>query len=214
MIGNDVVDLTEAAVEASHPRFDERVFSPAERAVIAAAPAPARCRWRLWAAKEAAFKIARKRDPHAVFSPLQFEVGPSAVLRTTRRRVEPPPYHGATVGRGFHPPPGDAEHRRGVFTLWFDDGDDYVHVLATDDADSMLVVSAVAPAEGDPSAAVRALAIDVIARVLGEAPQNLGIVISPDRIPRLCRPGGSALDLSLSHHGRHVAFACDLRDAA
>jgi hypothetical protein len=30
------------------------------------------------------------------------------------------------------------------------------------------------------------------------------------RIPRLLLPGAGALDLSLSHHGRLVSFACEL----
>ena len=54
MVGNDVVDLGDAETRGgpSHPRFDARVFAPAELAALAASAAPNRLRWSLWAAKE------------------------------------------------------------------------------------------------------------------------------------------------------------------
>ena len=65
MIGNDVVDLGDAEVQpgATHPRFDARVFAREEREALRASGAPNRLRWILWAAKEAAYKAARKLDP-------------------------------------------------------------------------------------------------------------------------------------------------------
>jgi phosphopantetheinyl transferase (holo-ACP synthase) len=56
LVGNDVVDLRdpENQPEAIHPRFDDRVFTWAERARILAAGSPHRMRWVLWAAKESA----------------------------------------------------------------------------------------------------------------------------------------------------------------
>ena len=78
MIGNDVVDLLdpESLPETLHPRFDTRVFTAREREAIAASPGDdaARARWKLWAAKEAAYKLARKRRPATVFSPHRFAV--------------------------------------------------------------------------------------------------------------------------------------------
>ena len=42
MVGDDVVDLAdpEARADALHPRFDARVFAPAERAALAASADP------------------------------------------------------------------------------------------------------------------------------------------------------------------------------
>ncbi len=76
MIGNDVVDLRDrdARPETLHPRFDARVFSPAERLALERSEDPDRQRWRLWSAKEAAYKLARKLDPSSTFSPSRFEV--------------------------------------------------------------------------------------------------------------------------------------------
>ena len=76
VLGNDVVDLhdPDSNPESHPPRFDERVFSPTERACIRANPGLPSLRWWFWAAKEAAFKSARKRDHKVVFSPPRFEV--------------------------------------------------------------------------------------------------------------------------------------------
>ncbi len=87
MLGNDVVDLLdpESRPESFRPRFDERVFSPDERWAIANDPNPLARRWAHWAAKEAAYKLARQIDSKFVFSPgrliahyapVEAEVGP------------------------------------------------------------------------------------------------------------------------------------------
>src|SRR5437867_200164 len=62
MLGNDLVDLGDAdsCAAALHARFDGRVFDPVEREWIAASPHGERVRWLIWAAKESAYKAARK----------------------------------------------------------------------------------------------------------------------------------------------------------
>ena len=74
MVGNDIVDLRdpESRSESLHPRFDTRVFSARERARIAASAEPERLRWKLWAAKEAVYKLVRKLVATTVFSPQRF----------------------------------------------------------------------------------------------------------------------------------------------
>jgi phosphopantetheinyl transferase (holo-ACP synthase) len=87
MVGNDVVDLADSdvAADARHPRFDERAFAPCERRRIGAAQAEAPLRWILWAAKESAYKVAKRRDPATVFSPARFVVELDAELRGSVR---------------------------------------------------------------------------------------------------------------------------------
>ena len=64
---------------ALHPRFDARVFAPRERARAARRRrSPIALRWALWAAKEAAYKAARRRDAARAL--------PSAVSFAGRRR--------------------------------------------------------------------------------------------------------------------------------
>jgi phosphopantetheinyl transferase (holo-ACP synthase) len=170
MIGNDVVDLGDAdsRVAGHHPRFDDRVFAPAERALIAAGPEGERVRWLLWAAKESAYKAARRATVEA-------------------------------AGRTF-----DVELR----------GDDeHVQAIARGRDDARAAVySAVArlagTEESTPSAAVRRLTMTTLARLLAVSEPDLALD-RDGRLPRLWIRGRlSPAELSLSHHGRFVAFAC------
>jgi phosphopantetheinyl transferase len=226
MIGNDLVDLGDAETQpgATHPRFDARVFAPAERAALAASAAPDRLRWSLWAAKEAAYKAARKCDARIAFSPARFVVELDG---------------SATRGVVSHP--------TGEFLLWIEECAAYVHVIAVafpapvgtglracpgvrstprrapraGSHGGLPLRVRVRPAlwsigraSADPSAAVRALAIDALSVALGEDPTALAIT-RRGRIPQLERRGVPVdVDLSLSHHGRFVAFACDLSGEA
>jgi hypothetical protein len=76
MIGNDVVDLldAESRPESFRPRFDARVYSDSERAAIEQDARPLARRWAHWAAKEAAYKLARQVDPGFVFAPGRWAV--------------------------------------------------------------------------------------------------------------------------------------------
>lgn len=61
-LGNDVVDLTDPRHrgKAGDDRFLQRVFSPEERKDIRTSPNPDRALWIRWAGKEAAFKTVSK----------------------------------------------------------------------------------------------------------------------------------------------------------
>jgi phosphopantetheinyl transferase (holo-ACP synthase) len=192
MIGNDVVDLVDAdsRVAGHHPRFDERVFTPAERGLIAASPVGERVRWVLWAAKESAYKAARRMDARTVFSPPRFVVrlGPDGAATV------------AADGRAF-----DVD-------LAADD--DRVHAIArARDCGEGMVYSAVARlgpgAAGDPpGAAVRRLTVTTLSRLL-DIPEGDLALDRAARVPRLWLRGRpSTAAVSLSHHGRFVAFAC------
>ena len=191
MVGNDIVDLCDRAVALGlrHPRFDARVFAPSEHRALRESAEPNPLRWAFWAAKEAAYKVAKKLDAAAVWSPLRFVVcferGLEGAVEYEDRRI---PVH---VER-------DAEH---------------VHALATDHFESLARLrSCVATLESpgaDASAAVRLLAREQLAPLLSARPDQLEIT-RRDRIPVLRFDGCDApFDLSLSHHGRFVAFAAE-----
>jgi hypothetical protein len=193
MLGNDVIDLgdPETRPGARHPRFDARVFTRAERAALAAAADPARLRWSLWAAKEAAYKCLKKLAPGTCFSPVRFEVR----LESSRT---------GSVDFGG----------RRLRVALFAEGD-ALHAVATDAGDPeravLRAVSALPAADGFACAseAVRALARDAAAAHLGCAPAELELS-REGRVPRLRRRGAKhALDLSLSHHGRFLAVALE-----
>ncbi len=220
MLGNDVVDLAAPGTRpgARHSRFDERVFCAAELRALSRSLAPERLRWRLWAAKEACYKAARRRDAAARFSPRRFEVRRADLPRCAVRW-------------------GDRD-----FCVSIEESADFVHAVATegraDGCPGACGVGQVAAraacgaargveeaaaraacgaarleASPDPEApgrAARALALSGVAAHLGVDPCELSIA-RVDRMPWLHHRGVPARAvLSLSHHGRYAAWAVAL----
>jgi phosphopantetheinyl transferase (holo-ACP synthase) len=199
MVGNDVIDLLETRRRRRHPRFDGRVFTAGERRAIAAADDPEQWRWATWAAKESAYKIARRADPAAVFSPIRFVVELDQALC------------------------GQVRHAGRHYPVRITRRDDCIHAVATASGRTpAAMLAGVGPLPCDVgddtrgralSRAARALAIREIAPHLGAGVDEL-VVRQRSRIPLLQhRDGRDAATLSLSHHGRFVAYACALPDA-
>ncbi len=194
MIGNDVVDLRdpESQPQTLHPRFDSRVFAAPELARIPAASDPNRERWRLWASKEAAYKLARKRRASTVFSPIRFVVGDDA--RVT--------------------------HASDRYCIEIREGDAAIHAVAFDLRSRpeilcglrQLDVASDGRDASAPSRAVRELVVQRLGEHFHTSPDAFELR-RDGRIPRLRMAGAAegAIDLSLSHHGRFVAFACAWR---
>jgi phosphopantetheinyl transferase (holo-ACP synthase) len=192
LVGNDVIDLgdPESRLEELHPRFDERVYTDEERATLRASASPHALRWTLWAAKESAYKVAKKLDPTVRFLWRDFVV----------RQIG--------AGRAV------VTHETGAIDVLFDRADQWVHVVATLSTDSAL--SPARPAvwgirrlnapDADPSSTVRKWACRALATQAGLSLGDLRI--GSDRgIPvALCRDRRLPFDLSLSHHGRFVAW--------
>ena len=197
MVGNDVVDLGDREVlqGPTHPRFDARVFTPEERELLLESENTERMRWTLWAAKEAAYKLAKKLDPAVVFSPRRF-----AVMMTA---------------------PGRAEvlHRGRRLAVRIAEAGKALHAVAFEPRAQRLLLWAVEARRrgADPSRAARSLAARVLAEELGVTRRSLRFG-RRGRVPtaRVFGPDGrdTPLDLSLSHHGRFVAFACQLEAAS
>jgi hypothetical protein len=192
-VGNDVVDLAdpETRLAGLHPRFVERVFGAAERRALEATPSRHRLHWALWAAKESAYKARKRLDPGAVFSPKEYEV----------ELFPLPATGGLAVGRVLH--------RGDVFALEVCVDGASVHAVARSEseADTRLLWR-VGRARSDPGVAVRRLAATAIGAALGLDPDGLRIVGRPP----VATDGDRRLpaEVSLSHHGRFVAFACTL----
>jgi hypothetical protein len=192
-LGNDVVDLgdPEARLDGLHPRFAERVFTPAEREALAASADRQLLHWSLWAAKESAYKALARACPRTVFAPRAFEVDLPAL-----------PGGGAAVA-------GRVRHGGRSFALEVSLRGDALHAVAWDEAGGFSGGGVppwdVAIADGEAGAAVRRLA----ARAIGP---TLGPPHEPPRIvgrPPIAVGATGSLDVvvSLSHHGRFVAFA-------
>ena len=196
MIGNDVVDLNdpEARPGATHPRFDGRVFARSELALLRASGAPNRLRWMLWAAKEAAYKVAKKIAPRTVFSPSRFVVKLDETLS------------------------GKVTCDEGTLAVRVWEEASTVHAVATGESSpDTRILSGTETLEfyagGDPeqqSDAVRSLAIARLSENLKVPASDLSIE-KRGRVPSVLRNGvDTGIDLSLSHHGRVIGFACEL----
>ena len=193
MVGNDVVDLRDDdALPEAAPRFDARVFCADELASLDTSPRRARRRWRLWAAKEAAYKVALKQNPATIFAPSRFRV---------RLADE------AELGVVEMPP--------GSVPVRIVEADGAVHAVAS--TASGRLVTGVLRIDGrdrasgsDPGEIARRFAREQLAARLAVPIESLEIR-KHGRVPELWQRGArAAADLSLSHHGDVVAFACEI----
>jgi phosphopantetheinyl transferase (holo-ACP synthase) len=195
-VGNDVVDLADPETRLSglHARWGERVFCAAEGVALEASRSRHQLHWALWAAKESAYKARKRLEPRAVFSPKEYEIELSPL---------PSP---AGVARGR------ACHRGDVFDLEVRLHGESVHAVATsEDEAGARILWRVERALGDPGVAVRRLAATAIGSALGLGPAGLRIVHRPP--VATFRDRRIDVGVSLSHHGRFVAFACTLADS-
>ncbi len=184
----------ETALHAMHPRFDQRVFAAEELDWLRRNRDAGR--WMLWAAKESAFKAAKKLDPLTRFLPRRMLVRLDDDGMGTVRIDE----RSFTVRVGLE---ADVCHA----VAWVD---------SVPRARAPIVVSGVRPlsaGDASPRFAARRFAIESLSAYLGAAAIEFELV-KDGRIPRLLFQGRpSGLDVSLSHHGRFVAFACSLAQA-
>ncbi len=217
LVGNDIVDLhdPESRPEALHKRFDARVFTSDELEALNSSVSAHALRWTLWAAKESAYKVAKKLDPAVRFVPRDFLV---------RRLAE---------GRAL------VVHETGPFDVRLRRTDEWVSAVATrraanaasimaanaasvTAANAASVTAANAPEAhrsvsagierlevhgADPSQTVRELVCAALALRMNVPPGQ--VQIATDRGIPVARWRNRRLpvDLSLSHHGRFVAWA-------
>ncbi|MBW3535035.1 MAG: 4'-phosphopantetheinyl transferase superfamily protein [Gemmatimonadetes bacterium] len=215
-VGVDVVDLGDRRCQgkAADTRFVERVMAPVEAEAIAAAPDPDMALWRLWASKEAAFKVVSKMEGgpptfvHATF----VAAGEGAVLwQGIEVPVRLEVRDDALVALAWEPPGGS-----GAGVRW-----DVVTPDALDPAPDLELEALVRrhlheeerpPVHSRPSALVRLGARRALATALAVDEARVSVVCpvgSAGRTPPVARLDGApvAADVSLSHHGRYLAWA-------
>jgi phosphopantetheinyl transferase (holo-ACP synthase) len=189
-VGDDVVDLDDPFIAASHrrPRFVERVCCESERAMLGASSDPKTLLWQLFAAKEAAFKIVAKTGPQPPFAHRRFVVMPD--LRSVS-------YDGL------------------AFDLRVAVEGACVHAIAWTGAGTPLAGHGLVETGSTPGDEARRRLCEAVARGLGCGRECLAVVRAPapgswDGFgpPVLLRDGRpSGVDVSLTHDGRFVGFA-------
>lgn len=223
-VGVDVVDLAEARAHrgSRNARLRDRVFTASERARIDAAPDPDRELWTLWAAKEAAFKVVSK----ILGTPPVFEHRAFEVRDDPGRPVGAVRYKGTVL-----PVTAQADDARIVVHAWSHPASMILvcdleleaaeEVLGLQETYEEWRLTRFAEEERDAvrsrsSALVRLLARRDAGRHLSLPENRLSIRCAPGPVGR--RPpylylDGAPLpraDVSLSHHGRRLAWALDL----
>ncbi len=237
IVGNDIVDLqVESAQGKSNDlRFMRRVFTASERKAIELSKTPEPTLWRLWAAKEAAYKVVCKlQKPRPVFSHAQFGVD-------LKNSVE--------LGLFSNIVHATVKFRATILEVQFADGPDFIHAIAycpfgsgldefeihsgnraTSSADLSLLndhdwlqsnftEDELLSCVRSESALVRYFSKKSIADQLKI--QESQIQIIRPQIPDNYQPPyllvdrrRSEVDISLSHHGRFVAWAFSARRPA
>jgi phosphopantetheinyl transferase (holo-ACP synthase) len=84
--GNDIVDMTTAAVESNWKRKDflKKIFTQKEQVYILNAAAPTQMVWKLWSMKESAYKIYTRQFGGRFFAPQKLSC---TILNETAGRV-------------------------------------------------------------------------------------------------------------------------------
>jgi hypothetical protein len=202
-VGNDIVDLTDPGNigKSGDNRFLQRVFTSPEREIIAASGDPDAVMWALWAAKETAYKVVRKKNPLVTSAPRLYPV------------VLSPGDHGPIRSGMVYTPQGPVVIRVSV-------AGEYLHCIGATPPDildrALWSVDRLPPAEGgcdhDPSTAVRRFAGRRLAVLLHASAADIAIRRCQDNHglgpPRSYLNGKPApFDLSFSHDGAFVAYA-------
>ena len=211
-LGNDVVDLDDAESDTTtlSPRWLERVYTARERRLIDDAADTSRMHWRLWAAKEAAFKWARQVRPRTIFSPPKFEVMLGDDLESTGGRPDP---LDTTIRMSLG---GRVEWDGQRVSLVIEEGAGFVHAWVSERNHGVptprrevarLPESLLQDACG-PSTFVRRRLLQDARRCLGNDSDIHDFeVVRDGRVPQLRSSRGlESASVSLSHHGRFVAF--------
>lgn len=74
MIGNDLVDLRQAALDSNWRRkgYLQKIYSPQEQVLILNSPLPSSMLWLIWSMKEASYKIVNRETGLRRYNPLDF----------------------------------------------------------------------------------------------------------------------------------------------
>ncbi|HON58029.1 MAG TPA: 4'-phosphopantetheinyl transferase superfamily protein [Smithella sp.] len=195
-MGNDVVDLKEPGNvgKSGNLRFLKKILTAAEMEWVRKAEKPDAALWRLWAAKETAYKVLRKISAKAAFLPRQWPVV----------------WTGRLDGKVV------AHDGKAIFVSCFSN-EDYIHCVGSDDASVLeKCIKGVAFISGhrrlDPSRYGRQCLKKSIAERCSCTSRQIAVrrgkkngELQPPHLYIADRK--SPIDISLSHDGRWIAYA-------
>jgi len=210
-VGNDIVDLTHPRTlnKINDARFISRILTPDEQDRLRRCADPLPILWSCWAAKETAYKICRKLDLRAAFSPRLYPVALRDAGETGKNK------YGGLEGRILT---GTVSTKCGMVHIRAMIHPEYVHVIGTEEASCLgnIVWETARMKDGEPenheSSFVRRMAVKGLAARVGQRPEDIAIRrlkgargLGPPAVYIKGNP--SAIDISLSHDGPFCAYA-------
>ncbi len=186
MIGNDVVDLKQAAIDSNwkRPRFLDKVFTQKEQSIIFSSENRDQLVWLLWSMKEAAYKAYVREFNHSFFNPKRIQ----CQLGLNNESV-------VSIN-------GHIYYLRTIITS------EYVHSIASNTKEKHPEISLFKLSDVHQSESVRTQLISHISNKMGRDLKSINIKKTALGVPNLFLNNEQIFEaLSISHHGEYGAFA-------
>ncbi|WP_431132932.1 4'-phosphopantetheinyl transferase family protein [Psychroserpens mesophilus] len=186
MIGNDIVDLKQAAKDSNwkRPRFLDKIFTPKEQLFISASESKAQMVWLLWSMKEAAYKAYVRETECRFFNPKRIQ----CQLMLHNQGI-------ACIDKKSY-------YLKSVITS------EYVHSIAVKAETLSLEVHHFKLFEANQGEIVRVQLLKYISLKKGKDLRSFEIKKTASGVPNVFSNQEQVCDaLSMSHHGKYGAFA-------
>ncbi|MBN1382831.1 MAG: 4'-phosphopantetheinyl transferase superfamily protein [Deltaproteobacteria bacterium] len=210
-VGNDIVDLTNprSRKKVDDVRFINRVLAAEEQGQLLRSDHPFEILWSFWAGKETAYKICRKLDLRAAFSPRLYRIRFHDPEESHERKND------FLNVKALN---GTVSTKCGVIHIRVVIRPDFVHCVGTEDPSSLGMVAwewdrlkNPAP-DNDTSLFVRKMAVKGLSDWSGQRSEDIEIKrfkgvkgLGPPLVYIKGEPSG--IDISLSHDGPFCAYA-------
>lgn len=193
MIGNDIVDLAQAAQDSNWQRrgFLAKLFTDYEQDIIHAVTNPEQLVWLLWSLKESAYKAQFRETRQRVFAPQKISCQLNKLTETAAEAT-------VTYGRVYQ--------ATSVINSCYVASVAWLPAVTQQPAHNVFPILDIH--YKNQHQAVRQEAINCIFSHLAIKPDSVAIHKNRFGIPFLSA-GSQQIPLSLSHHGQYGAFAID-----
>jgi phosphopantetheinyl transferase (holo-ACP synthase) len=186
MIGNDVVDLKQAAKDSNwnRPRFFDKVFTKKEQSIIFSSENRHQMVWLLWSMKEAAYKAHLRETNHPFFNPKRIQCQPGIKNE------------------------GVVHIDDSIYYLKSKITTEYIYSLASNSKVKFIETDVFKLLSRNQSEAVRSILINQMSNTLDSDSSSLRIEKTVVGVPNVFLNGQQLLKaISITHHGQYGAYA-------
>lgn len=189
MTGNDIVDLSVAAIESNWKRkgFLEKIFNLQEQQYIQLSAAPNEMVWRLWTMKESAYKLYTRQYGGRFFTPQKFSCNLLTAIA------------------------GTVEYENNIYQTNSKITNSYIHTVAkiVNSENAKTIVACFALPVKQPKAQQKLIYKRIINRyhlASGDFNKNVSVIKDQNGIPFLYCGNNLQIPVSITHHGNFAAF--------